>query len=146
MAYAVTTLLALIAVIDCRTHRIPNSTLALLAVFVAVQLLVSPQPVFLVKRFLFLLLLAIVFDVVTHSAVGMGDLKLLLLLSFFIPDSRNLIAFLVCLSLACVPLAFTSLAFHLNENSMHLRSSQAMVPFAPAIFAAFFVSQILLRS
>lgn len=122
--YFVSLLLLTIAIIDIRTHLIPHRYL-----FILLMLLLTLHPSLYIDTPHIILWSVMLFvGLIQQNFIGMGDIKLFLVVIFFFPDAFLLffLTFIFPLGLLLLPI---SLLFEWIQ--------QRRVPLAPAIFVSF---------
>ncbi|WP_179293227.1 prepilin peptidase [Staphylococcus intermedius] len=128
--YTMTILLLTIAIIDVQTQMIPHRYLALICI-----LLVTLHPSFYLDvPHMLLWLTVFLLGCIQQNYIGMGDIKLFLVVIFFFPMSFLLLflELIFPIGLLLLPISF-----------VFKWIQQRRVPLAPAIFIAFFIVSTL---
>ena len=124
-----------IAFMDARTHRIPNKAVLLLTLS-ALSTIDEPTFNFRHHTFALLVVLALSLLLSLFCGLGMGDVKLLAVLSFFLLPP-NITSYQIFLFVLCL----TAFAYAIYISRGDLRQS-LHIPLAPAISLATIITLI----
>ena len=133
MLMPIITILFYISIVDLRFHRIPNLALALLAPFAFIYFVVGDS-IWLDQLIWTSFLIILLLGLWRFCDLGMGDVKLLALLSLLVlpANMASYLTFVSCFSIGIL--------IHLAVSRSVMKAWNSHIPLAPSIsFATIFI-------
>lgn len=131
MLFPVYVLLLFISAIDIRTHRIPNKVLVVLLVYAVIYLIFENVLRDGVFRAIVVAIFLGILNVLAKSAIGMGDIKLIVVLALFMSTIQLINASIALIALSAAVALISILAG---------KGLATHIAFAPVIALSFIIS------